>query len=399
LPATRKTGRAGSTRRRIRADANCRERAHYDRPVRRSLIATCAGFLALGLFWGAWAAVLPGVREATGASNGGLGLALLFVTVGSIPAMLLVAGPAVDRYGTRAVAVAGGAFALAVLLPGLAKSLPGLAVALLAAGAASGALDVGINARITQLEDASGRRLMPAAHGIYSVGVLAGAVGAGFARGAGVHREWILAAVAVAVAAAAVAIATDPAPAPPGARSRPRFERALLALGLVAAAAFVVEGGIESWSALFLETELDAEPQVSGLGPGVFGAAMALGRFGGQAATRIGDRALFAGGAAVAAAGCAVAAAAPTSAVALVGLMLAGLGISAAAPVAFGAAGRGRADAAAAVATVTTLGYLGLLVGPPLVGGIAEAASLRVSFAALACVAVLVAAAAARLRL
>ena len=226
----------------------------------RSLIATGAGFLVLGLFWGAWAAVLPGVQEATGASKGTLGLALLCVGLGAIPAMLLLAGPLVDRYGTRAVSVACAAFALVVLLPGLTGSVQTLAGALLLTGAASGTLDVGINTRAAQLEDETGRRLMPAAHGLYSVGVLVGAGTAGLARGEGIGREWILAAVAASVGLAALAFLADP-PCVRGTarRVRPRFERALLALGLVAAAAFVVEGGVESWSALFLERQLGAE--------------------------------------------------------------------------------------------------------------------------------------------
>jgi len=368
--------------------------------VRRSLIATGAGFLVLGLFWGAWAAVLPSVQRATGASNGALGLALLFVGIGSIPAMLFVAGPVVDRYGPRAVSAGAVAFALAILLPGLATSLPALAAALLATGAASGILDVGINVRAARLEDETGRRLMPAAHGIYSVGVLAGAVGAGIARSAGASRESILAAVAIAVAAAAVSLASGPRPAPARPQTgKARLQRALIALGLLAAAGFLVEGGVEGWSALFLERQLDAQPQVSGLGPGFFGGAMALGRFAGQAASRVGDRGLLVGGAALAGCGCVVVAVAPSSAVALAGFVVAGLGVSATAPVAFGLAGRGRQDAGSAVATVTTLGYLGLLTGPPLVGGIAQASSLRVSFAVLATVAAAVAAAATRLRI
>ena len=88
---------------------------------------TLAAFLALGLFWGAWASVLPSVQRATGASNGTLGVALLFISVGSLPAMLLIAGPAVDRYGGRAVALACAAFAAATALPGLADSVPALA--------------------------------------------------------------------------------------------------------------------------------------------------------------------------------------------------------------------------------------------------------------------------------
>ena len=142
-------------------------------------------------------------------------------------------------------------------------------------------------------------------------------------------------------------------------------------IGIVGAAAFVVEGGIESWSALFLEQQLHAEPSVSGLGPGVFGASMAAGRFFGQAAHRISDRALLAGGGAVSAVGCVIAATAPNAPLALVGFAIGGAGISLNAPIVFGR--RPGRKAASAVATVTTLGYVGLLVGPPLVGGIAQA--------------------------
>jgi MFS family permease len=347
-------------------------------------LGTLLGFAVLGLFWGAWAAVLPSVQEATGASKGALGFALLFVSVGSVPTMLLVAGPAVDRYGPRAVAVSCATFAAAASLPGLASSLPVLIVALVAAGGASGALDVGINANAGRIEVVTGRRLMPLAHGLYSVGVLVGAVSAGLARNAGAGREPILLAVAVAVGATALLLASDRSPwqssRVPGTGRRIRIERALVFIGLVGAAAFVVEGGMESWSALFLERQLHADPAVSGLGPGLFGASMAAGRFYGQAA-RLADRTLLIAGAVAATAGCALAAAAPNAPLALIGFATAGAGISLNAPIIFGAAGR---ISASAVATVTTIGYVGLLIGPPLVGGVAQLLSLRGSFVVLA---------------
>jgi len=365
---------------------------------------TLAGFCVLGLFWGAWAAVLPSIQHATGASKAGLGAALLFVTVGSLPTMLLVAGPAVDRFGARAVAAACAVFAAATALPGLATSVPLLALTLVAAGAGSGALDVGINANVARLESATGARLMPLAHGLYSVGILAGAVGAGLARGAGVHREAILLTVAALIALTAPTLA-GPGGGRPAHRERPEgrrfrltFERALVVLGLAAAAAFVVEGGMEGWSALFLERQLHAHPSVSGLGPGVFGGAMAAGRFFGQA-TRLPDRTLLGGGALLSCGGCLVAATAPSAPVALVGFALGGAGISLNAPIVFGLAGRGRRAAASAVATVTTLGYVGLLVGPPLVGGVGQLLTLRGSFLVLAAIAAAVAAVATRLRL
>jgi MFS family permease len=359
---------------------------------------TLAGFVALGLFWGAWAAVLPDVQRGVGASKGALGVALLFVAVGSVPAMLLIAGPAVERFGGRAVAWACAAFALAAALPGLATSLPALAAALVLTGAASGVLDVGINAQAARIESESGRRLMPLAHGLYSTGVLAGAVTGGLARNAGSGREPILVAVGVLIALTAVLLGRHPAPPIKGTSRRARLERTLLVIGLLGAAAFVVEGAIENWSAIFLERQLDAEPAVSGLGPGVFGASMAAGRFFGQAAGRLSDRVLLTAGTTGAAAGCAVVASAPDAAIALVGFAVAGGGISLNAPVIFGAAGRRRTDPAAAVATVTTLAYLGFFIGPPLFGGLAQASGLRTAFAVLTVIAAGVAVAATRLR-
>ena len=361
-------------------------------------LPTLAAFVTLGLFWGAWAAVLPSVQEATGTSKATLGVAMLFVALGALPAMLFVAGPAVDRFGVRAVAVGCAVLAAATTLPGLASSLLSLVLALTVTGAASGALDVGINANVSRIESATGRRLMPLAHALYSAGILVGAVAAGLARSEGAGRESILLGVAAAIGVTALLLAQDPAQLEtPRARRLPSFERALLTIGVLGAAAFVVEGGTESWSALFLERQLHAQPDVSGLGPGFFGGAMAAGRFLGQALHRS-DRELLAGGSLVACAGCLLAAAAPNAPVALVGFTLAGLGIALNAPVVFGAAGRGRRDAASAVATVTTLGYLGLLTGPPLVGGVGQALSLRGSFVVLALIAAAVAAAAIRLR-
>ena len=365
-----------------------------DVPIpRRS--TTLAGFVMLGLFWGAWASVLPSVQDATDLSKGALGVALLFVSVGSVPAMFFVAGPLVARFGARAAAYGAAGFAAATTLPGLAGSFPTLVVALAAAGATSGIFDVAVNANAGRIESVTGKRLMPLAHGLYSVGILVGAVTAGVARGAGAGREPILLTVSLLVVLTGVAAVGDTAPVHTAQSRAMRLTRPLIVIGLLGTAAFIVEGGTESWSALFLARVHDASPSVSGLGPGVFGASMAAGRFFGQAAGRIGDRSLLVGGAVVGMAGCTLAALSPDAPVALVGLAIGGAGVSLNAPIIFGLAGR-RPDAATAVATVTTLGYLGLLVGPPLVGLVAQVSSLRVSFIVLAAIAAAVAAVAPR---
>ena len=352
---------------------------------------TLAAFIALGLFFDAWASVLPSVQRATGASKAGIGFALLFVMLAAIPSMLFVARPLVDRYGTRVVTLGCAALAATTTLPGLADSLALLVLALAVVGVASGALDVAMNASAGRIEAVSGKRLMPLAHGLYSTGVVAGAIGAGLARSAGAGRESILLAVTGAIALVALFTSTDATPIPSDERPGRRIVRALVVVGLVAAAGFVVEGGIENWSAFFLERQLHAVPAVSGLGPGFYAAAMAAGRFLGQG-LRLSDRTLLVASGCCAAGGCVIAAAAGSAPVALAGFVLGGLGVSLNAPLVFGVAGR---RSAAALATVTTLGYVGLLVGPPLVGLVGQLVGLRIAFLVLAAVAGLAAAAAA----
>lgn len=345
------------------------------------------------MFWGTWGVVLPDVKEQTGASVAALGATLAVISVAALPAMLLT-GLAANRAGARLVAPSLLAFAAAVVLPGFAQSVPHLAVALIFVGAASGALDVAINVAATAIEAAGGGRLIQIAHALFSAGFLVAAVLVGVARNAGAEPLPILAGCAAVVAAVA-ALNRKPAVlvAPPE-RRRLRVSRRLVLLGALCAVAFIVEGGMENWSALFLERELDASPALAGLGPGLFAAAMVAGRTLGQGLeVRLGDRLLLASGGLVAAAGLSLAAAAPAIPVALAGFVLGGAGVSVAAPILFGAAGRGATDSerGSAVASVTTVAYLGFLAGPPLIGAVSGAAGLRVGILVLAAIAVLLA--------
>jgi MFS family permease len=358
----------------------------------RSTKPVIAGFGALGLFWGAWASLLPSVQRATGATKSELGVALLCVAVGSIPSTL-VAGWLIDHVGAAVVPASIWAFGVAVMLPGLAGSVPVLALTLVAAGATSGAMDVAVNARVAAIEVETGKRRMHLAHAVYSVGVVAGAISAGLARQAGASREQILIVVGAAIVLIGVA---NHGRGPSGSRgeAKLRFTRALAVLGVVALVAFVVEGGLESWSALFLERDLAASPAVSALGPGLFALTMALGRGTGQlVGGALGERRLLGLGALAASAGAGLAAASHATALALAGFALAGGGISVAAPILFGAAGRGLpgTQQGSAVGTVTTIGYVGFLVGPALMGAVSGAAGLRAGLVMLAGAALLLA--------
>ena len=343
-------------------------------------------FAAFGSFWGAWGVLVPDIKDQVGASVTQLGVAFLAVAIAALPAMLLT-GRVVDRVGPRVMPLLLALFGVAAVLPGFTNSVWQLALTLLLVGVTTGAVDVVINVAATNVETSGGPRVMQIAHALFSAGFLVAAIAVGLARGAGAEPLPILLGVVALLLISAAVNRGYPEVRRAPAQRRFSLSRRLLVLGLLCGVAFVVEGGIENWSALFLETELDASPAVSGLGPGFFAAAMVIGRVLGQwLELRVGDRRLLAAGGLIAAAGLALAALADALPLALLGFAFGGAGISVAAPTLFGAAGRGAspAERGSSVASVTTISYLGFVIGPPLIGAVSGAIDLRAGIAHLA---------------
>jgi MFS family permease len=359
-------------------------------------VRVLCGFAAFGAFWGAWGATLPAVQSHAGVDDGELGLALLCIGAGALASMRL-AGTLVDRWGAPALPAALAAFAAAAALPGLATSTAGLCAALLVLGATSGAVDVAINAEGVRSEAATGRPVLSLAHGTFSACVVAGSLAAGALRAAGAGPQLVLVLVALVVATMAAALLRAPpaaGPRPSARASLRRLPRMLMILGGLCALAFFVENAWQSWGAVHLESDLDASPAIGALAPALFAGAAALSRLGGHGlAGRVSELTLVRTGAALGAAGTLLGALAPVAALALVGVVVAGAGISICAPVLFSIAGRGADEAVrgAAVSIVTTIAYLGFLVGPAAVGLLASATTLRTSLAAVAGVAVVLA--------
>jgi predicted MFS family arabinose efflux permease len=354
------------------------------------------GFAALGIFWGSWGAELPAVKSHAGADDAALGAALFCIGLGALVAMR-PAGVLVDRRGRGVFPAITAAFAVCGFLPALATSPVGLAGVLLLLGATSGSLDVVINAEGVRSE-AVGRPVLRLAHGIFSVAAVGGSVGAGTLRAAGAGPAAVFGVAAGLVMAGALAAAIL-APAPPGHEEAPtlrdllRAPLPLVVLGGLCALAFFVEGAWQTWSAVHLDTTLGASAAVAAAGPALFAGSMAVGRIGGQS-LRIGERTLLALAASLAAAGSVVAATASSTPVALAAIVVAGLGTSICAPTLIAIAGRSTTAErrGSAVSVVTTVAYLGFLIGPAAVGLAAQATSLRAALAAVAGVALALAA-------
>jgi MFS family permease len=356
------------------------------------------GFAALGVFWGAWGAAVPAVQRQAQASDGELGLALVLVGVGALVSMRAT-GVLGDRFGPRLTPIAVAAFGLAAVLPGVAHSPSQLYVCLLVVGATSGAMDVAINADAVREEVRSGRPLLNLAHACFSAAVVAASLTTGLLRWAGAGPGLVFALAAAVVVLAAIAVRPGPAQAWEVAEADPPklFERIpawLLVIGLLGALAYWIEGAWQDWGAIHLERTLDAPPAVSALGPALFAAAMAAGRLAGNSLVdRWSERRLLVIGSLVAAVGTVSAAVTSSVGVAVVAILVAGAGCSVLAPTIIGVAGRAAAprERATVVGSVTTLMYLGFLVGPALVGGLAELATLRTSLVGVAALALLLA--------
>jgi MFS family permease len=357
------------------------------------------GFAALGLFWGTWGAALPAVQRQADASDGELGLALVLVGLGALVSMRAT-GVLGDRIGPRLTPITVGAFGLAGFLPGLADSPGELYPYALIVGATSGAMDVAINADAVREEIRSGRSLLNLAHACFSAAVVGASLATGLLRwaGAGPGLVFALAGAVVLLTAfgmrAASVAPLEPAPG----EARPRFFQRvpawLLVIGGLGALAFWIEGTWQDWSAVYLERTLEAPAAVSALGPALFAAAMTVGRLGVHRFARPGsERAVLVAGALSASAGSAIAALAPVTALALGGIVVAGAGCAVCAPTLVSIAGRaaGPHERATVVGSLTTLMYLGFLVGPAAVGGFAELTTLRISLGGVAVLGLLLA--------
>jgi len=352
-------------------------------PVPAARRATQGYFLVSGIAMASWAPMVPFAKARLGLDEAGLGLVLLCMGLGSTGAMP-VAGFLSHRFGNRRVLAIGGiAACLALPLLTIAPSTTLLCAALVAFGASLGVVDVAMNAHAVDVEKLHGRPLMSGFHGLFSVGGLAGSAGMSALLGAGLP----LVACATAVAALLLAIvatqwrhlvviAPDDAVARRSAFARP--PATALLLGALCLIVFLAEGAMLDWSAVLLGSERGVAIADAGLGYAAFSIAMATGRLlGDRFTTALGPTRIVRYGSVVAAAGFALASALPWATTSFAGFVLVGLGASNIVPVLFSAAGRIPGSAAGvSIATVTALGYAGMLAGPAAIGLVAHVTSL-----------------------
>ncbi|MET8223458.1 MFS transporter [Streptomyces sp. NPDC005301] len=363
----------------------------------RLRLAITAFFALDGFVFAGWVVRIPAIKEQTGASASSLGLALLGVSAGAVITMMLT-GRLCRRFGSHPVTVVCGVLlALSVALPPLTHSALTLGAVLLVFGAAYGCINVAMNSAAVDLVAALRRPVMPGFHAAFSLG---GMLGAGLGGLVAAHlspTRHLLGLTAIGLLVTAVAGRTllrQEPPVPPdrtdAEQKAPRRldgrTRGLVAVfGLIALCTAYGEGALADWGALHLEQDLDAHPGVAAAGYSCFALAMTIGRLSGTTLLeRLGrTRTLVAGGT-TAMLGMLVGSLAPSVWAALLGFAVTGLGLANIFPVAVDRAGA--LAGPTGVAAASTLGYGGMLLGPPAIGFMADWYSLP---AALTSVAVL----------
>jgi len=354
--------------------------------------AISAVFFVDGAALGGWVPHITDVKNSLGLDERTLGLALLASAAGAVTTMPL-AGPLIHRFGSRNTSLLGG-LALCAVLPFLllAPSLPLFVFMLFLVGISNGQMDVGMNAHSMAVQDRFPRPMISAVHGWFSVGGFAGGAGAALAARFGVHPAVHLAIasallVVVLIVAVRHLLSADVDKDAEGPRlALPRGT--LLLLGILVMFAFVSEGAMWDWAAVYLRESLKSGAALGALGFGLGSLAMAFGRFFGDAwIHRFGPRRVLVLSALLSGGGLLLAVNLGSVPLAIAGFAIAGLGLANLVPVIFRAASQvPGVSAAFGLAAVTTCGYTGFLGGPPIVGLIAHERSLGF---ALGCSAVL----------
>nr|WP_246408491.1 MFS transporter [Parvularcula dongshanensis] len=358
----------------------------------------------LGATYGVWLSRIPAVKAQFGLSEGTLGLVLLCFAIGSLLAFPL-AGLLADRIGPHRLARLGGGLGSAALVgAGLAPTAEVLAVCLFFMGFAGGLTDIGMNGWGAAIEQQTGRSILSSLHAMFSIGAGAGAISGAIAAWAGAAPSVHFALFGLTGTPVLLFLASAPWAPPAGTETEgPRFalpRPELLLVGLLLFCVSLSEGAMADWGALLTVEVAGARQSEAALAFAVFSATMIAMRLCGDAVIeRLGAVTVGRGSALAGAAGVLIAVTADSVPVAYLGFALMGVGYALIFPISIARAARDdRTGAGLAIASVSSFGYAGLLLGPPMIGFLAEATSLPVAFASLLILSLFTLAAASALR-
>ncbi|MEU6714706.1 MFS transporter [Nonomuraea sp. NPDC046802] len=362
--------------------------------ARRARVGVFGFFFLAGFVMGLWAAGLPSLNDRLDLGFAKLGTVLLLISGGALVSMLL-AGHLVDRFSSRRVCWIAGPFSGLVLLgPALAPSYEMLAVLAVVFGIGLGVTEVAMNAHSVEVERRYGRPIISAFHGTWSLGGAAGGGLTSLVLQRGLDAQALLIAAALVVPLLYVPAARLLLPDPPahdsaesGSGEAGSLRWGLIALlGLAAFAGHLSEGAAIDWAALHAQSVLLTDPALAPLAYTIFSVAMTTVRLlGDPIRSRLGSVRTIQLAGLFATTGYVLVLASPAVGESLrvvcawTGWALTGVGLATVVPVLFSAVGAAGGRVGRALAMVTAFGYSGLLLGPAVLGYVAESSSLPVA--------------------
>ncbi|MBC7827828.1 MAG: MFS transporter [Chitinophagaceae bacterium] len=353
-------------------------------------IAVSSLFFLSGLCFSSWAARIPSIQHELQLNDAGLGAVLLSLPVGLMVSLPL-AGWLVAKFGSRIIVISS-AILYALVLPfiGFAQQTWQLMGVLFMFGLSGNLLNIAMNTQGVGVEAIYGRSILASFHGIWSLAGFTGAAIGTFMISqhiAPYHHFLIVSAIALLIVLCAwsFTLATD-ANAQVDQPIFAKPDKSLLNLGIIAFCCMICEGAMFDWSGVYFQNVVKAKAAWIGAGYTAFMSTMAAGRFVADwLVTRFGIKRVLQTSGVVIAAGLSVAIIFPDISTSIAGFVLVGAGVSSVVPLVYSAAGKSKkVSPGVALAAVSTIGYLGFLIGPPVIGFIAQASSLRISFILIA---------------
>jgi MFS family permease len=351
--------------------------------------AVAAVFFASGLTFASWASRIPEVQAIHHLSNGALGGVLFALPAGSLISLPLW-GWMIAKYGSKTMLLSGiSLYILLLLLISRAGSIGQLWMILFLFGMIGNLCNIAVNTQAVGVEKLYGRSIMAGFHAIWS---LAGFTGAALGNLLiALNATLFLHFLVIGILATSLVIVANTRLIQGDAQTQSsafmvRPNKQLWLLGLIAFCCMACEGAMFDWSGVYFQKVVNAPRQLVALGYTAFMSTMAGGRFlGDWVITRLGKRQVLQASGLLIFSGLLLAVLFPYLLFAILGFMLVGFGVSSVIPVVYSAAGNAQNLApSVALATVSSIGFVGFLIGPPIIGFIAEALSLRWSFTFIA---------------
>ncbi len=353
-------------------------------------IAVSVFFFIAGLTFASWASRIPDIKTKLQLTEAGLGAVLFALPVGQLVSLPL-SGWLTSRFGSRQMLIGAAIlFPLTLLLLALAATTWQLIAALFFFGLWANLINIAMNTQAVGVEKMYGRSIMASFHGLWSLAGFTGAAIGSLFVSADISPLLHFSIVCTLTGLLVFTFYKNTLPNSFESNSaQPLFvkpDRRILMLGLIAFCCMVCEGAMADWSGVYFQKVVQTPVAYTTLGFVAFMGTMATGRFlGDNLVTKFGVKNILQISGILIAAGLMTLVLLPFTATAIAGCLLVGFGVSCVVPVIFSLAGKSTGmSPGLALAAVSTISFLGFLIGPPLIGFIAQAASLRWSFTIIA---------------